>query len=119
MAVPEAGGTPGGVAARAGQGRAVHTLAGCGLASGQRPIAWPTHAMQTGGARSRARLPSAAAPAARLAAHPSTCTRDIRSHPLSYLQVPDTQLFEIEPFVASMKSVLKSGTHNPFKNPER
>ncbi|PSC71715.1 aldehyde dehydrogenase [Micractinium conductrix] len=36
-----------------------------------------------------------------------------------FVHVPDTQLFEIEPFVASMKSVLKSGTHNPFKNPER
>lgn len=35
------------------------------------------------------------------------------------LQVPDTQLYEVEPFVASMRSTPKSGMHNPFKNPER
>lgn len=35
------------------------------------------------------------------------------------LQVPDTQLYEIEPFVASMKAVPKSGMHNPLKDPER
>ena len=34
-------------------------------------------------------------------------------------QVPDTQLYEIEPFVASMRATPKSGMHNPFKSPER
>lgn len=36
-----------------------------------------------------------------------------------FLHVPDTQLYEVEPFVASMRSTPKSGVHNPFKNPER
>jgi hypothetical protein len=36
-----------------------------------------------------------------------------------FLHVPDTQLYEVEPFVASMRSIPKSGMHNPFKNPER
>lgn len=36
-----------------------------------------------------------------------------------FIQVPDTQLYEIEPFVASMKAVPKSGMHNPLKDPER
>jgi 1-pyrroline-5-carboxylate dehydrogenase len=35
------------------------------------------------------------------------------------MQVPDTQVYEIEPFVDSMKATPKSGMHNPFKNPER
>jgi 1-pyrroline-5-carboxylate dehydrogenase len=36
-----------------------------------------------------------------------------------FLKCPDTQLFEIEPFVHSLKSVPKTGLHNPLKNPER
>lgn len=43
----------------------------------------------------------------------------IRLPLLLYPQVPDTQLYEIEPFVASMKAVPKSGMHNPLKDPER
>ncbi|KAL4517872.1 hypothetical protein Ndes2526B_g02272 [Nannochloris sp. 'desiccata'] len=36
-----------------------------------------------------------------------------------FLKCPDTQLYEIEPFVHSLKSVPKTGLHNPLKNPER
>lgn len=36
-----------------------------------------------------------------------------------FLQCPDTQLYEIEPFVSSLRSVPISGLHNPLKNPER
>lgn len=36
-----------------------------------------------------------------------------------FLRCPDTQLYEIEPFVSSLKSVPRSGLHNPLKNPER
>ncbi len=34
-------------------------------------------------------------------------------------KVPDTDINEIKPFIDSLKSVPKSGVHNPFKNPER
>ena len=33
--------------------------------------------------------------------------------------VPDTQGDELGPFIQSMKSVPKSGVHNPLKNVER
>ena len=33
--------------------------------------------------------------------------------------IPDTQVNELEPFIASLKSVPKSGVHNPLKNNER
>lgn len=36
-----------------------------------------------------------------------------------HLQVPNTGLDEIEPFVQRMASVPRSGLHNPFKNPDR
>lgn len=36
-----------------------------------------------------------------------------------FIRCPDTQLYEIEPFVSSLKAVPKSGLHNPLKNPER
>lgn len=36
-----------------------------------------------------------------------------------FVRVPDTQLWEIEPFVSSLRAVPKSGMHNPLKNPER
>ena len=36
-----------------------------------------------------------------------------------FLLCPDTQLFEIEPFVHSLRAVPKSGLHNPLKNPDR
>lgn len=36
-----------------------------------------------------------------------------------FLKCPDTQLYEIEPFVSSLKSVPLSGLHNPLKNPHR
>lgn len=36
-----------------------------------------------------------------------------------FINVPDTQISEIQPFVDSLKSVPKSGLHNPLKNPER
>lgn len=36
-----------------------------------------------------------------------------------FIHVPDTQVSEIEPFVSSLRSVAKSGLHNPLKNPER
>lgn len=36
-----------------------------------------------------------------------------------FIKLPDTQLDEIEPFVQSLRSVPKSGLHNPLKNPER
>ena len=35
------------------------------------------------------------------------------------VQVPNTGMEEIEPFVQRMASVPRSGLHNPFKNPER
>jgi 1-pyrroline-5-carboxylate dehydrogenase len=35
------------------------------------------------------------------------------------ITLPDTQMEDIEPFVSSLKSVPKSGVHNPFKNKER
>lgn len=36
-----------------------------------------------------------------------------------YYQVPNTQTFELKPFIESSKLTPKSGLHNPFKNPER
>ncbi len=36
-----------------------------------------------------------------------------------FIKVVDTQLAEIGPFVASLRSVPKSGLHNPLKNVER
>lgn len=36
-----------------------------------------------------------------------------------FLKCPDTQVYEIEPFVSSLKSVPPSGLHNPLKNPHR
>ena len=36
-----------------------------------------------------------------------------------FLICPDTQLYEIEPYVHSLKSVPRSGLHNPLKNTER
>jgi len=36
-----------------------------------------------------------------------------------FLKCPDTQIYEIEPFVHSLKAVPKTGLHNPLKNPER
>lgn len=36
-----------------------------------------------------------------------------------FLKCPDTQIYEIEPFIASLKAVPISGLHNPLKNPER
>jgi len=35
------------------------------------------------------------------------------------IQVPDTTLEEIQPYIDSMLAVPKSGLHNPFKNKER
>ncbi len=34
-------------------------------------------------------------------------------------KVPDTQINELQPFIESLKSVPKSGVHNPLKNNER
>ena len=39
--------------------------------------------------------------------------------PQSCLQVPDTGMDEIEPYIQRMAAVPRSGLHNPFKNPER
>lgn len=36
-----------------------------------------------------------------------------------FLHCPDTQIFEIEPFIQSLQSVPKSGLHNPLKHPDR
>ena len=36
-----------------------------------------------------------------------------------YCKVPNTSKEEIKPFLDSIKSIPKSGLHNPFKNPER
>ncbi|GAB5033479.1 delta-1-pyrroline-5-carboxylate dehydrogenase mitochondrial-like [Nannochloropsis oceanica] len=36
-----------------------------------------------------------------------------------FLQLPDTTTDELRPYIDSMKSVPKSGLHNPFKNPSR
>jgi len=33
--------------------------------------------------------------------------------------IPDTQINELQPYIASLKSVPKSGVHNPLKNNER
>ena len=37
----------------------------------------------------------------------------------AFLRCPDTQVYEIEPFVSSLKSVPISGLHNPMKKPHR
>lgn len=37
----------------------------------------------------------------------------------NFIRCPDTQMYEIEPFVSSLKAIPKSGLHNPLKNPER
>ena len=37
----------------------------------------------------------------------------------SFIQMPDTQINELTPFIDSMKAVSKTGLHNPLKNPER
>eukprot|EP00771_Trimastix_marina_P003995 gnl/Trimastix_PCT/72.p2 GENE.gnl/Trimastix_PCT/72~~gnl/Trimastix_PCT/72.p2 ORF type:complete len:527 (+),score=163.84 gnl/Trimastix_PCT/72:2419-3999(+) len=37
----------------------------------------------------------------------------------AFIKMPNTQVDELAPFVASLKSCPKSGLHNPFKNPER
>jgi hypothetical protein len=36
-----------------------------------------------------------------------------------FVQLPDTQPGELEPFVQSLQACPKSGLHNPLKNPER
>ncbi len=36
-----------------------------------------------------------------------------------FQEVPDTQVAEADAFIQSLRSVPKSGVHNPFKNPER
>jgi 1-pyrroline-5-carboxylate dehydrogenase len=36
-----------------------------------------------------------------------------------FIHIPNTQPAEIEPFVRSLRSVPKTGLHNPLKNPER
>ncbi len=36
-----------------------------------------------------------------------------------FIAVPHTRPDELDPFVASLKAVPKSGLHNPLKNPER
>jgi hypothetical protein len=38
-------------------------------------------------------------------------------HPI--FTIPDTQVSELGPFLESLRSVPKSGVHNPLKNPER
>jgi 1-pyrroline-5-carboxylate dehydrogenase len=35
------------------------------------------------------------------------------------VRCPDTQVYEIEPFVASLRAVPRTGLHNPLKHPER
>lgn len=36
-----------------------------------------------------------------------------------FIAVPNTRHDELDPFVASLTAVPKSGLHNPLKNPER
>lgn len=36
-----------------------------------------------------------------------------------FVELPDTQPNEIQPFVDSLKAIPKSGQHNPVKHPER
>jgi 1-pyrroline-5-carboxylate dehydrogenase len=36
-----------------------------------------------------------------------------------FIQLPDTQLGELDIFVQSLAACPKSGLHNPYKNPER
>ncbi len=36
-----------------------------------------------------------------------------------FIKLPDPQVDEIEPYVQSLRSIPKSGMHNPLKNPER
>lgn len=36
-----------------------------------------------------------------------------------FIRVPDTQLYEVEPFVASLRACPHTGLHNPLKNPDR
>ena len=45
-------------------------------------------------------------------------------HPLNtdapdIFTIPDTQVDELKPFIESLRSVPKTGLHNPLKNPER
>ena len=42
---------------------------------------------------------------------------DKDAHPI--FTIPDTQIEELGPFLASLRKVPKSGLHNPLKNPER
>ena len=37
----------------------------------------------------------------------------------AFIKLPDPQIDEIQPYVQSLRSVPKSGLHNPLKNPER
>ena len=53
--------------------------------------------------------------------HNTKGTRDIPD-PMNgeaFIKLPDPQLDEIQPYVQSLRSVPKSGLHNPLKNPER
>ena len=36
-----------------------------------------------------------------------------------FIQMPDTQISELGPFIESMSKCPKSGLHNPYKHPER
>ena len=36
-----------------------------------------------------------------------------------FISVPDTQLYEVEPFVTSLRACPRTGLHNPLKNPDR
>ena len=37
----------------------------------------------------------------------------------AFIKLPDPQVDEIQPYVQSLRSVPKSGMHNPLKDPER
>ena len=53
--------------------------------------------------------------------HNTKCSRDIID-PMNgdaFINLPDPQIDEIQPYVQSLRSVPKSGLHNPLKNPER
>lgn len=50
-------------------------------------------------------------------AHTSTIPDPLNGE--AFVQLPDTQADELDPFVASLAACPKSGLHNPLKNPER
>ena len=113
-------------AGAAAQASAQLNARGCARRSLRRPLCSRGAAGQPPGAGCRRHAGACfcvrCPPHAHGALPPPPCsphTTPLHTTPPHHTQVPDTQLYEIEPFVASLRATPKSGMHNPLKSPER